>query len=134
MDDTADFNPTKYDESVLDIETNNNEDVEIKPERYINQASFSILNALNDPNINSGIIKASSIILYMESLCRADKKLPVNYDENIKKYMVDEKLTSEKPSDLLKVAFKKYELIMSYFFSNKTIKKHLKSYSNEVFE
>lgn len=133
MAEDDDFNPTKFDNSILDIETNTNEDVEIKPERYINQASFMILNALNDPDYNKAVMRASSIVLYMESICRADNKLPIDYEKNVNDYKEKEKLTNN-IADLFKLANKKYELIMSFFFSNKPLKKPLKSYSNDILE
>lgn len=107
----------------LEIEAIDEDDKKILIERYINHANFNIVNSLTDANIENGLLKASSIILYLEAICKANNKIPIDYEIKIKEY--EEKYKNLKNSFYL-IALKRLELIMSYFFDRKPIYSGLK--------
>lgn len=111
----------------LDIEAIDEDDKKIIIERFVNHANFNIVNALSDPNIENGLLKASAIILYLEAIAKADEKIPADYDEKIKE--IENKYKNEK-NGFFKVSIEKLRLIMGYFFQRKPIYKGVKI-SNE---
>lgn len=103
-------------------------DIKINPDYYIHKAIVKAIDALSKENIREAFLMYRMAVETVETMCRATNKLPDNYADEIKKFLESDqyKAESDVSTKQTKLANKKFELLLSEVFQNKTINAPLK--------
>lgn len=119
-----------YDSSVLDIDEVKGTDIKINPDYYIHNALIKAQQALTKDNMKEGFIQYRVFIEHIETLCRASKMLPGDFDERIKSFLSSKEYKDVQINELTKgvrLADFKLGLMMEAVFKRKTLTDPLKS-------
>ena len=115
-----DFN--KFDDEVLDIEEVTATDLKINPDYYIHNIILKGQAALISQDINSGIMQFIMCTENLEILCRSANKITEDYDKKVQEFRDEQNKRNEEINlKNFRVANKKWELLLTEVFQNKTI-------------
>lgn len=112
----------KYESEIEEIKDFVGTDIKINPSFYIHLGIIKAQEALNDPDIKTGIFKFRFFVENIEVLAKAAEMIPTNYEENIKAYRSSEeyKTQATEYEKHFKLANYKLQLLLSQVFGNKT--------------
>jgi hypothetical protein len=111
-----------YEEQIEDIKDFVGTDIKINPSYYIHIGILKAQEALNDPEIKTGVYKFRFFIENIETLAKAAELLPTDYEEKIKEFRNKEEYKNAENEYIksFKLANYKLELILSQVFGNKS--------------
>lgn len=107
---------SNQDQAIMDIDEFDARDTKINPDLYIHFAIMKAQQALIHEDTSKGFLQFRVIVEHLESVCRAAKYLPDDYDIEVSKVtgeVVEEKDYSVKHA---RIANKKMEVIMKAVF------------------
>lgn len=126
MSDELYDNP-ELDNQIVDTEEYLGLDVQINPNYYVHKALEAAQAALAKDDIRSGFLQYRIIINHLETVARASNMLPKDYDEQLNKYIAEDKTADKEVKDI-NLARKKLEIILKHIFSNRLSKDPVRLY------
>jgi len=117
-----------YEKNIDEIDELDGQDVKINPDFYVHNAIIKAQQALAKDDIKVGFLQFRVIVENIESLCRAANLITENYSQQLTEFKTSIDYIEEKNEDIkaIRLANKKFELIMKEIFQNKTISAPLK--------
>jgi len=97
-------------------------EINITPERYIDQALTKAIDALSSEDPKTGLIKYVQFVDVAEKIANASRKLNEDYHETIKQTREEvKKIESDELKVLKRIADKKVELIIASVLDSKPL-------------
>lgn len=120
---------SQYDD-LLDVDDDSplNES-ELKFSTIAYHIEMRILNCLTNPVLDVGLVQLQLLVRHFEAICRANRKLPKDYDSRVDE--LKKKLATQKLSDSQRGAMEaqeKLDMILMNLFSTGTIEMDLRNY------
>lgn len=121
---------TNIDEAMSDFSELETPDKEFNFIYFVNQIEMKLLAALSNPNIVEGCLQYQSIVRHFETLCRAAKKIPEDYDKIVKDKVAEiEKQQEAKTVKEMRSADAKLEILLSHVIEGNPMKQGLRVHS-----
>lgn len=108
------------DDKVVDVDEVSDVDIKINPDFYVHLAVSNAIKALNSDDLEKGFLKFRVLIETAESVCRGNKRLNADYDDEVENFKKLKGL-GDSVEDSIRLANFKIQLIMKSIASSKFV-------------